>query len=285
MEKVKIVVDSTGDMPFEWIELLDVETIPLHILWGGAKTEKDIRDENEITDFWARIKRTEKLPTTSQPTPEEFSVLYNRIFEKGYDAIFVITISSKLSGTYNSARVAAKKHDKPIEIWDSRMASSPLALAAFRAKELADAGKNIREIKEVLEKERNEKQFLAFIYVNDFLRKGGRVSRFQNFVGTILKLRVAVYVDVNGELLPFGKASGSSRAQRMICRKLSKFIPKGSSVKLAMIHADNLKECRKIEEILNEHYNVLDRVYTPMGKVLTSHLGPLSAGFGVYWVK
>ena len=155
MDKIKIVVDSTGDMPFEWIELLDVETIPLHILWGAEKAEKDIRDEREIADFWNRIKQAEKLPTTSQPTPKEFSNLYQQIFENGYEAILVLTISSKLSGTYNSAMIAAKKFNKPIVIWDSKLTSGPLALATFRAKEIADDGKKVQEIKEILEKRFN----------------------------------------------------------------------------------------------------------------------------------
>lgn len=287
MDKVKIIVDSTGDMPLAWAEKLDVETIPLHILWSENKTEKDARDEKAIIDFWSRLKEAEKLPTTSQPTPGEFTELYDRFLKEGYDAILVITISAKLSGTYNSATIAAKSQEKPIEVWDSRMASSPLSLAVLRARELAETGKTVQEIKTTLEKERNDNQFQAFFYVSDFefLRKGGRISRFQSFVGSMLKLRVALSIDPKGELLPFGKARGSLRAQELVCEEVIKYIPKGSAVKLAMVHADNLAECKELVTRLSDQYKVLETVFTPMGKIISSHVGPGTAGYGIYWVK
>jgi len=287
VKKVKIIVDSTGDMPQEWSKKLDVETIPLHVLWSEEKSEKDTREESGIADFWSRLKQTQKLPTTSQPTPKEFSELYDRFFSEGYEGIFVITISAKLSGTYNSATIAAKDQEKEIVVWDSRLASSPLSLAAMRARELSDQGKSLEEIKQSLEEERNANQCLAFFYVSDFefLRKGGRVSRFQSFVGSMLKIRAALTIDPNGELVPFGKARGTAKVQELICEEASKFIPKGSSVKLAMVHADNLSECKEVQAKLSDQYKVLDSVFTPMGKIISSHVGPGTAGFGIYWMK
>ncbi len=284
MEKTKIMLDSTCDIPAEWIEKLDAEIIPLHVLWEETQeTEDDNRDYDDLEHFWFLLDTEEILPKTSQPTPVEFKEKYQRLFDEGYSRIVVLTLSTKMSGTYNSALLASKDYEGKIAVINSRMASSAIAVIGYRVRELLDTGRDIKTVKEIIEKEREAGKFGAFFYVSnfDFLRKGGRVSKFSSFVGSMLNLRVALFIDKNGDMVPFGKSRGSKRAQKFVIKKLKETFKPGSKIRLAMVHSNNIDECRSLENKLKESYEVVESVITPMGKVISSHVGPGTAGLGI----
>ncbi|HPF16657.1 MAG TPA: DegV family protein [Thermotogota bacterium] len=284
MERTKILVDSTGDMPLEWIKKMDVDVIPLHILWEERGiNEDDSRNYDDLKQYWDDLDKEEDLPKTSQPTPVEFKQRYDRYFEEGYAAVMVITLSSSLSGTYNSAIIAAKEYGERIQVIDSKTASSAIALMVYRASELLAEGMDVLKAKDELMKEIENKRFGAFFYVSNFnfLRKGGRVSRFASFVGTMLNLRVSIFINENGEMIPFGKSRGTKKAQKLVISKSHEFFPQGTKVRLTMVHSRNEEECENLLKMLKSEYEVVESVYTPMGKVISSHVGPGTAGFGI----
>lgn len=284
MERTKILVDSTGDMPLEWINKMDVDVIPLHILWEERGiNEDDSRNYDDLKQYWDDLDKEEDLPKTSQPTPVEFKQRYDRYFEEGYASVLVITLSSTLSGTYNSAIIAAKEYDERVQVIDSKTASSAIALMVYRASELLAEGMNVLKTKDELLKEIENKRFGAFFYVSNFnfLRKGGRVSRFASFVGTMLNLRVSIFINENGEMIPFGKSRGTKKAQKLVISKAHEYFPQGTKVRLTMVHSRNEEECENLLKVLKSEYEVVESVYTPMGKVISSHVGPGTAGFGI----
>ena len=284
MEKTKIIVDSTGDMPLEWINKMDVDVIPLHILWEERGiNEDDSRNYDDLKKYWDDLDKEEDLPKTSQPTPVEFKKRYDRFFEEGYSSIIVITLSSSLSGTHNSAIIAAKEYGDKVQVIDSKTASSAISLIVYRASELLSEGLDVVTVKDQLLKEMGENRFGAFFYVSNFnfLRKGGRVSRFASFVGTMLNLRVAIFVNDEGNLIPFGKSRGTKKAQKLVISKAQDFFPTGSKVRLTMVHSRNEEECSKLLKMLESEYDVVESIITPMGKVISSHVGPGTAGFGI----
>ena len=128
-----------------------------------------------------------------------------------------------------------------------------------------------------------QKRFGAFFYVSNFnfLRKGGRVSRFASFVGTMLNLRVSIFINDDGEMIPFGKSRGTKKAQKLVISKAQEFFPHGSKVRLTMVHSRNEEECLKLQKMLESEYQVVESIITPMGKVISSHVGPGTAGFGI----
>ncbi|MFP4461581.1 MAG: DegV family protein [Thermotogota bacterium] len=284
MEKTKIIVDSTGDIPLEWIKKMDVEVIPLHILWEERGiNEDDSRNYDDLKQYWDDLDKEDDLPKTSQPTPVEFKNRYDRFFEEGYSSIIVITLSSTLSGTYNSAIIAAKEYGDKVQVIDSKTASSAIALFVYRTSELLSQGLDVIRVRDQLLREMDEKRFGAFFYVSNFnfLRKGGRVSRFASFVGTMLNLRVSIFVNEEGNLIPFGKSRGTKKAQKLVISKAQEFFPQGSKVRLTMVHSRNEEECRKLLKMLENEYDVAESIITPMGKVISSHVGPGTAGFGI----
>ncbi|MFN3284312.1 MAG: DegV family protein, partial [Pseudothermotoga sp.] len=124
MPKMKIVLDSTCDIPREWIKKLDVAIAPLHIVWPNGDQEDDTRDLEKIQDFYKRVSAAKELPKSSQPSVGEFVSLYREIEKDGYEQILVICISTKLSGTYDSALSAAKEVKIPVFVIDSKLASA-----------------------------------------------------------------------------------------------------------------------------------------------------------------
>ncbi len=281
--RIKILVDSTADIRRDWLEKYDADLVPLKVIWPDGTSEDDSRDPDDLMKFYNKLKNSSEIPKTSQPTVFEFLQKYRSAEQAGYEGVVVITLSSKMSGTLNSAATAAKESKIPIEVWDTKLASSVNALIVRRARELAIEGKNPEQIVEELQRERDAKKLQAFFYVSDFnyLVKGGRVSRFQGFLGTMFKIKVGIWINYEGEMIPFDKARGKSKAYDLLVGKVGNEIPFGSHVKLAMIHADAENEAKELLEKLKENYDVVDSSFHMTGKVITTHVGPGMCGFGI----
>lgn len=281
--RIKIFVDSTADMAPEWFDKLDVDMVPLKVIWNDGTQENDAREPSDLMSFYERISKASELPKTSQPTVFEFLQKYRNAEQSGYDGIVVLALSSKMSGTANSAATAAKETKIPVEIFDTKLASAVIPLVARRARELASTGMTPKEIVEQLQKDRSDKRFQAIFYVSDFsfLVKGGRVSKIQGFLGTVLKFKVGVWINEEGEMIPFGRTRGKSRAYDMLIEQSGKYVPFGSKVILCMIHANAEDEAKELLEKMREKYAVTDASFHMTGKVITTHVGPGMCGFGI----
>ncbi len=281
--RIKILVDSTADIRRDWLKKYDADMVPLKVIWPDGTSEDDGRDPDDLMKFYNRLKNSPEIPKTSQPTVFEFLQKYRSAEQSGYEGVVVITLSSKMSGTLNSAATAAKESKIPVEVWDTKLASSINALVVRRSRELASEGKTPRQIVEELQRERDSKKLQAFFYVSNFnyLVKGGRVSKFQGFLGTVLKIKVGIWINYEGEMIPFDKARGKSRAYDLLVEKLGNEISFGSRVRLAMIHANAENEAKGLLEKLEEKYDVVDSSFHMTGKVITTHVGPGMCGFGI----
>ncbi len=281
--KVKIMVDSTSDIREDWLEKFDADLVPLKVVWSDGSSEDDERSPRALMDFYERLKNSDEVPKTSQPTVFEFLQRYRSAEQEGYEGVVVITLSSKMSGTANSAATAAREAAIPVEVFDTKLASSVNALIVRRARELAESGKTPKEIVEILEKERKDKKFQALFYVSDFnyLVRGGRVSKFQGFLGTMFKIKVGIWINYEGDMIPFDKVRGKTKAYELLVEKVGEEIPFSSRVRLAMIHADAEEEAKELLELLRTRYEVVDESFHMTGKVITTHVGPGMCGFGI----
>jgi len=283
--KVKILIDSTSDFPKEQLKAWDVDIVPLYVTWPDGTVEKDdTREFDELKKFYERLKSASELPKSSQPSIEDWKLRYEEAQKQGYEGVLVITISTAMSGTFNSASLAAKEVNIPVRVVDSRRASTAISPMVRYARELLELGLDLEQTAQELEKKINAKGFGAFFYVQDFnfLVKGGRVSRFAGFVGSILKIRVGIYINDEGNMVPFTKARGFKSIVDELLKKAEEegFQP-GSTVDLYMVSCDNMEELKEIESILKKVYKVKNVYYTPTGKVISMHVGPGQAGFGI----
>jgi len=150
MKKIKLIVDSTADLPEHFLEKYDIDVVPLYIIWPDGSQEKDTWLDEEKMKFYQRLMESEEVPDTSQPTVPDFVAKYKELMEKGYDEILVLTISTQMSGTFNSATLAAKEVEIPVYVFDTLRASSIVALMARTARLLANQGKDSQEIIKIM---------------------------------------------------------------------------------------------------------------------------------------
>ena len=203
---VKIVVDSSVDLTPEM--KAQVKTVALSVLFG----EQEYKDGVTINPekFYEMLVESETLPTTSQPTPAAFEDAYRELVEAGHE-VLVITVASKLSGTYQSATIAAEEFPGKVLVLDSRNAAIGSGLLAMSALKLAEEGLSAQEILEVLMEKRKKVRLYAMVDTLEYLKKGGRLSSAVAFVGGVLNLKPIISV-VDGELSVVGKARGLKAA-------------------------------------------------------------------------
>lgn len=213
MEKIKIITDSTLDLPSELIREKNIEVLPLLINFG----EESYLDGVEITtkEMIDKINATGILPTTAQVTPNRFEETFKKYLDEGYK-IVVLTLSSDMSGTYQSACIAKDMLESDdIVVIDSRNVTSGLGLLVLKACELRDKGLGIKEIEEeILKAIPKVKSSLNFESLENLVR-GGRLSKTAGTIGSVLGLRLILEVK-DGKMSVKDKVRGSKKALKKL---------------------------------------------------------------------
>ena len=210
---VKIVVDSTVDLPPE--VKAQVKVVPLSIFFGETEYKDNVTIKPD--QFYEMLVKSEQLPTTSQPTPAAFEDVYRELVEAGHEVV-VITIASKLSGTYQSATIAAGEFPGKVFVVDSRNAAIASGVLAEYALRLADLGRTGEEILNELMEARKSVRLYAIVDTLEYLKKGGRLSPTVAFVGGMLNLKPLICVD-GGEIKSLGKARGMKAAFSLLTKE------------------------------------------------------------------
>lgn len=213
---VQIIVDSLADITGEDREKLII--LPVTIRFDDGS---EYKDGETIThkEFYERLIESDALPTTSQVTPYDFEEAFEKIKEAGDEAV-VITMSSKISGTYQSACIAAQDYEGIIFVVDSLNATVGERALVDLAMSYRDEGKSAKEIAEIINEERKNVQLVAVLDTLEYLKKGGRISPAVAFAGGVLAIKPVVGV-VDGEVIMYGKARGSKNAGNALITQIN----------------------------------------------------------------
>ena len=205
---VKIIVDSTADLSRQAKEKMSA-IVPLSVLFGEA----EYKDGVTITPqkFYEMLATSQELPTTSQPTPAVFEEAYEEATADGSEVV-VITISSRLSGTYQSATIAAEDFEGKVFVVDSRSAALGTGVLAEYALQLAEAGMSGQQILETLMEKRKQVKLYAVLDTLEYLKKGGRISSATAVVGGLLNVKPLICTDDDGRIGMAGTARGMKKA-------------------------------------------------------------------------
>ena len=213
MEKIKIITDSTLDLPSDILKEKDIEVLPLLINFG----EESYLDGVEINtkEMLDRIERENVLPTTAQVTPNRFEEVFKKYLDEGYK-IVTLVLSSEMSGTYQSACIAKNMLDSDdIVVIDSRNVTSGLGVLVLKACEFRDNGDNIFEIEEKIKNIIPKvKSSLSFESLENLVR-GGRLSKTAGAIGSVLGLRLILEVK-DGQMAVKDKVRGSKKALKKV---------------------------------------------------------------------
>ncbi|MCC5438221.1 DegV family protein [Clostridium botulinum] len=272
MEKIKIITDSTADLPKNIIEKYDIEVIPLFVSFAD-KVYKDGVDI-KLEQLFTKIEKENVFPQTSQVNPQRFYEYYKKYIDKGY-SIISIHISSKMSGTYQSACLAKDMLDSDnITVIDSNNVTSGLGLLVIKACKLKDEGLSMEEIvKGVKETIPHIKSVLAFETL-DYLVKGGRLSKTAGFIGNVLGIKPILAVE-NGEMVVKDKVRGSKKAIRAIFEYIGKLgLKQGEPC--VLLHVQNKDILGTLRENLNQ--DEANFIECTVGCVVGIYAGPRACG-------
>lgn len=212
---VRIIIDSTSDITPDIRSR--VEVVPLTIRFGT----KEYVDGITIThkQFYEKLIESDELPTTSQASPDAFAAVFEEVRKTG-DSAVVLTVASRLSGTFQSAKIAAQDYPE-IHVVDTKTVAIGGGILAELALQLVDEGMSAAEIAVKLEQERENVRLVALLDTLEYLKRGGRISKTVAFAGGLLSIKPVVAVQ-DGEILMLGKARGSKQGNNLLIQEIEK---------------------------------------------------------------
>ncbi len=266
---IKIVIDSTADMPSALVQAYGITVVPLNVHFG---TEV-FRDSIEISadEFYKRLASSPKLPTTSQPTVGDFLEVYQEL-SNTTDEIVSIHVSDKLSGTLNSANQAKGQYtgNARIEVVDSEHVSMGLGMVAIAASKAAQGGATIEDVVKEAKQTISKVQFVGLVDTLEYLEKGGRIGKAQALVGSILRLKPLLTVK-NGEVHPLEKIRTRSKGIDRLCDIVKEHVPLES---LAVVYTTTPDDAAQLADRLRPLVPSGDIPISQVGPVVGTHAGP-----------
>jgi len=274
--KIALVTDSTADLPPEQVAKTKVRVVPLYVHLGG----KTYKDGVEITarEVIEAMKKGAEPPTTSQPTPEDFKTAYREALNEA-DRVLSIHISSKLSGTVQSARMAAEEFGDRVVVFDSLQASAGIGGLVLFAHELIQKGLELPEILKKLEAARDSSLLRFTVASLEFLKKNGRIGGAQALLGTLLKIKPILTL-VEGRVEPAGKARGEKKALAEMVKALGDWAQGKKDPRIVYLFAADADAVEPLKGKVKELGLTPKELYTgEIGAVISSHVGPGTYGF------
>lgn len=268
---IRIVIDSTSDVTDEIIEKYNLKMVPLTVNFEN----ESFLDKVELSsaEFFEKLEKAEKLPTTSQVSPGAFVEAFSEILLEG-DQILGIFLASEFSGTYDSARIAKDMIGSDnIRIIDSRsvcLGTFSLILEAIR---LVNEKKTIDQIVSELERTKDKIVAIAGLDTLKYLEKGGRLSKGQAVVGSILNIKPIIEIK-DGKLSVIEKVRGKNKTIKWIDEWIEKNNYDLSDKTVLLFHARSYDQLRVLRETIEEKYKIKEIIEQEIGPVIGTHAGP-----------
>jgi DegV family protein with EDD domain len=278
-DNTAIVLDSTADFPDAQIRFPNMRVVPLYVRFG----EESFRDYGELDphDFYTRLRTAAELPTTSQPTPQDFLTVYHAL--AGYERIYSLHISAKLSGTFQSATIAAADEGDRIRLLDTESASVGIGMLALAIQELLARGTTDEEVEELFQRYRERAGILFTVDTFEFLAKGGRIGRGKALMGSLLNVKPILAIE-DGEVVPITRARGRAKAFDEFRKRFEEATDDGPGLAVGIAHAeaeDAVEQLREIVVTARPQAEV--KLVTSLGAVVGTHAGPGTVGF--FWFQ
>lgn len=218
MMSVRIIIDSASDLTKEQADKLGLDFLPLKTIFGTEEYLDGITLSHQ--QFYEKLIESDCMPTTSQIPPHDFEQLYADVKEKK-DTAVVITLSSRLSGTFQSANIALDGYEDCITIVDSENVCLGEQILVMYACRLRDAGASASEIAKALDQKKKDVRVLALLDTLEYLKRGGRISKTAALAGNLLSIKPVIAI-VDGEVTVLGKARGSKNGCNMLREEIAK---------------------------------------------------------------
>ncbi|MBE6984969.1 MAG: DegV family protein [Ruminococcaceae bacterium] len=279
--KTRIIVDSTADLMPEIKS--QVHVVPLTVHFGDEEYLDGVTIDNKT--FYEKLVESDVLPSTSQASPEAFMRAFEEA-KQANEAAVVITISSKFSGTYQSAMIAASECEN-VYVVDSGSTAIGSGILTELALRLLDEGMEAKQIAAQLEQAKQKIVIVALVDTLEYLKRGGRVSKTVAFAGTLLNIKPVLSV-CNGEIHILGKARGSKMGNNLLVQEIEKAggVDFTKPVLLGYTGLSDALLLKYIEDSKHICQHGLENVrYTTIGSVIGTHVGPGAVAVAFYSKK
>jgi DegV family protein with EDD domain len=271
-----LVTDSTSDLLADGARALKVTVVPLTVRFG----EEQLRDGVDIdsSTFYRRLAASQALPTTSQPSPEDFAAVYRSLLKTPEDEVVSVHLPAHLSGTVQSATLAAREVDpERVRVVDSWTISGGLQLLLDLAARERDQGLDAATIVQNLERRRQRVTCYVLLDTITYLQKGGRIGRAQAFIGGVLNVKPIVSVE-RGEV---GPAARVRSKQQGVAKMVELVRGNGPLESMSMMHGDAADAAGEVRARLTQLLPELQIPLGQLGPVVGTYAGPGSVGVAV----
>jgi DegV family protein with EDD domain len=269
--KIGIITDSTADLPQVLVREYGIEIIPLQV----SIDEQQYTDGVDLSpdEFFAKIQNGEHRVSTSQPAPGIFMECYRRMLER-FDIILAIHMTGKLSGTLRAAQLASDMFPGgKIRVIDSESTSMGLGGLVLEAARAVQRGMNPEQIIAMIQRLRERVHFLVVLDTLEFIRRGGRVSRLQSFLSSILKIKVLLKL-IHGDVEAVAKVRTRQESIAMLLEKFREQLAVETKAIIAVMHTAAEEEAHKLKSIIQDTYRNAEIIISQAGPVLGIHVGP-----------
>ena len=273
---IRIVTDSSCDLPTDLVQQYGITVLPCYVVVDDQTFKDGL--EIQADEFYRRLQADGRTPTTAQPTPSDFHEVYGDLIDQG-DQIISIHVSSKLSGTLNSAEQAKTSLDdsSAVEIIDSHLASIPLGLVVLDAAVLASEEQDLHEVAAKIRQTLGLHHGLFALDTLEYLHKGGRIGKARAFMGSVLHVKPILRLQ-NGEAYPVERPRTRERAMRRLVQLTQELAP---VKRLAVIHSTDANRMAELKQSLTGILPVDQIIESRFGSTLGTYIGPDALGVAI----
>ena len=280
LENTAIVLDSTSDYPDAPARFPNMRFVPLYVRFG----DETYRDYVELAPdaFFEKLRSSPALPATSQPTPQDFLTTYQNL--AGYERIYSLHVSSKLSGTIQSAELAATElGGDRVRVVDSLTASLAIAMLAHAIQRRLTRGTTDVEVAALVERFHRDCEVVFTLETLEYLQRGGRIGRASALAGSLLNVRPILAV-ADGEVVAVARVRGRQKALAEFERRFAAATEDKAGLRVAIAHADAADWIGTLSELVWRVRPKAEIEFTStLGAVVSTHAGPGAVGF--FWFQ
>ena len=271
--RIALLTDSTCDIPQEFLDKYDIKVVPLTIIWGGEQFQDGVN--LTAKDFYKRLETDPSLPTTSQPTPQQMVLAYEAAKNDGAEEILIITISSAMSGTYESAKAAAAMVDLPVKVVDSKANSMSLGWQVLAAARARESGGDLQAMIDSADQARSSMVYIITLDTLEYLHKGGRIGGASHFIGNLLNLKPQISVDhKSGEVAGGRRSRTRKKALNDLFVDFFDQVDREKPLRIAVLHNAAQEEAETLTEKIQSEINPAEIIISIVSPVLGVHTGP-----------
>lgn len=270
---IALVTDSTCDIPAEWIKQYEITIVPLTIVMNGQPLLEGV--EIMAQEFYERLESEILRPTTSQPTPKAFLEAYQNAAVNGAEKVLVITISSAMSGTIESARQAAEESPIPVEIMDGKNNSMGLGWQVIAAARVRETGGGLEEMMAAASYVQKNVAYYISLDTIEYLARGGRIADAARFLNSLLQIKPLIYVKPDTGTVGAAIPSRSRKAVvEDMYREFFKHLDVSRPMHITVLHNNALPEAEVLAERIRRDYAPKEMFISIVSPVLGVHTGP-----------